>query len=183
MDSRRFTYSVLIGIILLTLPCYCLGLIAYSIAPDPDDAPPLPEVIVTPTLLSTVQGVPATFTVIPTFPVFLTDTPGAATATLPATPTQFRTPTIAPGVTPSITPTPSQTTTGTPTQTATPTVTVTGTATETATASPTATATETLAPTDTPTPAPTDTPTATPTETPTPGNTPVIIVVTPTPTP
>ena len=40
-DSQRTTYGVLTAIILLTLPCYCLGLVALAIAP-PAEVPTLP---------------------------------------------------------------------------------------------------------------------------------------------
>ncbi|MBM2851122.1 MAG: hypothetical protein HW418_4064 [Anaerolineales bacterium] len=42
-STRRRTYTILTGIILLTLPCYCAGFIALALAPQPGAAtlPPL----------------------------------------------------------------------------------------------------------------------------------------------
>src|SRR5207244_1048686 len=44
---RGSTYSVLIGIILLTLPCYAIGAIALAIAPRDRANQPLPQVTAT----------------------------------------------------------------------------------------------------------------------------------------
>ena len=104
-----------------------------------------------------------------------TPTPTAtATATPTSTPTSTATPTQT--ATATNTPTPTATATHTPTPTATPTSTITPTPTDTHV--PTATATHTAVPTDTPVPTSTTEPTATPVP---PTQTPIIIVVTATP--
>ena len=116
------------------------------------------------------------------------------TPTATSTPTPTNTPTVTP--TPTNTATPKPTHTPTHTSTSTPTRTPTITPTPTATATPTPTATFTSTPTETPIPTPTPTHTPVPTGTPTPTltpeptatplpptQTPVIIVVTATPSP
>ncbi len=170
VNARLRTYKILVGIILLTLPCYCAGILALTWrGPNQGSA-------ATPTLLPTVtsQGLPGTtpgiLTMLPSF------TPGPPTITLPATPTQFAPPSRTPSFTPTVTETP--TSTSTPTITATPThtpsvtSTLTPTVTSTATLTPippTSTATHTaLPPTPTLTmtaepPTPTSTATLTPT--------------------
>lgn len=163
MDSRRRTYAVLIGIILLTLPCYCAGITALTLAPDPDAPPTLPAVLSpTPTETATVVDIPGTLTAIPTATRF-TPTP------LGPTPDQFLTPTVMPTESPTETPTATPTTTLAPTATDTPTLTPMPTATFTSMPTATPTATATTEPTQTSTPVPTVEPTetATPTETPT----------------
>ena len=161
MDSRRRTYTVLIGIIVLTLPCYCAGIVALMLAPGEGAPPTLPAVLSpTPTETATVVDIPGTLTAIPTATRF-TPTP------LPSTPDQFTTPTTLPSATPTPTETPTSeptatllpTATDTPTETPMPTATFTSvpTATSTPTAEPTETPTETAEPTETPTPTPTPT--------------------------
>src|SRR5258707_15711279 len=99
-SARRRTYSILTGIILLTLPCYCAGFIALSLAPAAPGGPP------TATLLATITGQPAaTGSATITF----TPSPAQPSATLLATTTQFLPPT------PTATNVPSATNTGTPT--------------------------------------------------------------------
>ncbi len=150
LSSRRTVYSVLIGIILLTIPCYVIGIAALLIAqPGQPGATPA-------TLPAFATAVLQTFTPSPTRPALLN------------TPTQFVPPSLTPSLTPTSSPSPPPTAAPPPTATAT------------ATDTPTPTPTETLPPTvtDTPTPPPTDTPTAipeptqapveTPAETPTP---------------
>ncbi|MGD2050210.1 MAG: hypothetical protein PVH03_11960 [Chloroflexota bacterium] len=163
MDSRRYTYLILIGIILLTVPCYCLGITAYFMAPGP--VPTLPSQPVTVTILPTVEGIETTFT--PTLTPLATNTSGIPTVTLPSTPDQFVTETRLPTLTPTDTPTatPTNTPTLTPTMTPTPSPTTIPTATSTPTVAPTATATETVQPTNTATATPTSSPEATPTPT------------------
>lgn len=168
MDSRRTTYSILIAIILLTIPCYCLGFFAYFQAQN--DIPTLPPPVITPTSLPTVGGIEATFT--PTIRAFLTLPVGGPTVTLLATPGQFATETSFPTLTPSNTVPASPTNTATSTQE--PTMTSTTTPSPTSTATATGTATQTSTPTGTPTPTATPTNTATATE--------PAIIVTDTPT-
>lgn len=177
MDPRRFTYITLIGLIILTLPCYCLGIIAYTLAPGP--IPTLPPPMVTVTSLATIEGIESTFT--PSSTPLAGQGPGTATPTLPSTPGQFVTETRLPTPTPSVTQTPA------PSDTPAPSATVTGTATQTSTASPTATetatATEQAGETETPTPTATGTPSATPSSSPTATDTPAsTATATPTPT-
>lgn len=186
MDSRRRTYAILIGITLLTLPCYCLGIIAYISEQDP--SPTLPPAIITATSLATVEGVEATFT--PSHTPISTRPIGLTTVTLPSTPDQFvtetRFPTLTPSITPSLPPTDTSTPTATPSATASATATSTpsSTATEQATATSTMTITPSFTPTASPTTVVTDTPTATPpivdTATPTPTASPTPIPETPT---
>lgn len=159
MDSRRRTYSVLIGIILLTLPCYCGAILAIYFAPDDavvvdEDTPPTLPVVVSPTPEATLPGgvMPGTLTAVPTITRQDTRPP------LEDTPDQF--------VTPTTLPTATATSTATSTTTPTATSTVTATSTSTLTAEPptaTATATEPAPPTATETAVVTETPTATPT--------------------
>lgn len=183
MDSRRYTYLILIGIILLTVPCYCLGITAYFMAPGP--VPTLPSQPVTVTILPTVEGIEATFT--PTLAPTATNTSGFPTVTLPSTPDQFVTETRLPTLTPTNTatatptPTPTNTPTLTPTMTPTPSPTFSPTATSTPTVAPTATATETVQPTNTATATPTSSPEVTPTPTNPPPET-ATPTLTPTPT-
>ncbi|WP_206156739.1 hypothetical protein [Candidatus Roseilinea sp. NK_OTU-006] len=156
---NRVAYSVLIGIILLTIPCYLLGFAALVILQRPD------------------QDLLAAPTASPAQPLAETR---PATPTLADLPTQFAPPTITPISMPSPTrvlPIPTHTPLPTETPTATPTETPTATPTATPTHTPTATATATLVP-PTDTPLPTDTPIPTliptPTDTPTPNSEPAI---------
>ncbi|MCI0714576.1 MAG: Ig-like domain-containing protein [Chloroflexi bacterium] len=100
-QQQRVQRSILLFIILATLPCYCVGAILLGVAPDNDDpvvqATEVPPIITTTTITATVSITPA-----------LNTTPSA---TLPNTPGQFNpptntpirinTPTTAPTVTPS----------------------------------------------------------------------------------
>lgn len=162
MNSRRNTYTILIGIILLTVPCYCIGIVAYLRAPG--QQPTLPPPVITPTSLATVEGIEATFTPSPTSTVEATSTPS---------PSPSASATGLPSVTPSQTPTqePSATASATATDTITPSPTASATATNTATVTATASATPSLTPSLTPsqtsTSTPTDTATATPSVSPT----------------
>ena len=150
MDSRRRTYAILIGIILLTLPCYVLGAGLLYIAPESGGDSNLetpvvpPDLTVFPTNTATPLPLPPTLTAVPT------TTPGTPTAspTLPPTPEQFETPTVPPTFTPPnpATPTPTLIPTFTPTVTPSPTLTATPSATPTATLPPTATPTNTAVP-------------------------------------
>ena len=108
MDSlrtRKPIYTILITIILATIPCYCLGFIALSLRPTAR-----PVLTATPTLMSTPAPTDTPFVVGPG-----TTTPRP----LQPTPTQWFPPTFTPTATPTQTPTP----TLTPTLTATPTIT------------------------------------------------------------
>src|SRR3974377_1106920 len=134
---QRRLYLILIGIIALTLPCYCLGISALALAPS--------------------GRAPAAVTGTPT----LQPTSGPATATLPANATLEPTPTN--WVPPTITDTPPPGPTATATHTHTPTHTPTPTTTAIPTATPThVTNTPEATSTFTPSPLP-PTPTATPT--------------------
>src|SRR5215216_2664302 len=93
--ARRRTYTILTGIILLTLPCYCAGFIALSIGPGAAGSDS------TATNLPTLTGQPsATATILPT----ATATLGPPIETLTPPPSQFvppsRTPTNSPTPTP-----------------------------------------------------------------------------------
>ncbi len=154
LRTRKPIYTVLIAIILATIPCYCLGFIALSLRTSTGRPTPSPtftaELTLAPT--ETPHGVGGT----------------SVPRTLEPTPTQWYPPTFTPTPSPTLTPTPTETPSPTPTETATPTETptLTPTMTATPTATPTPTATSTETPTLTPTM--TITPTATPTLTPTP---------------
>lgn len=160
LARRRARYSVLIGIILLTLPCYIIGAIALAIAPK-DHAP---QATVAPT---------ATFLILSTINSPATSYP---TVILVDTPTQFIPPsaTVRRANTATFTPMPTGTLPPTAVSSSTATATLPPTLTNTPPTPPTATPTDTATPerpTDTSTPSPTPappTPTATPTHTPTP---------------
>ena len=129
--AKQRLYVLLVGIILASVPCYCLGFAAISQAP-PEETP-------TPT------------TPIETHQV----TPSTSVPEINATPTSTATETITPTSTRFSPPTPTITTTFEPTETYTPTFTPTFTLTP----SPTNSATPTA--TITPTPSPSSTPTST----------------------
>lgn len=146
--SRRRT-RLLVAII-LTIPCYCAGLVFLTFAPNPEDITPTPTITGTITpILTSVSNTPVIFTPSITLTPSITPTP-SITATPTATATNFQPNTVTPSST--FTQTPSQT----PSSTATlppPTITPSHT--------PTSTATFTLTPSSTPTP--TGTLTASPT--------------------
>jgi len=154
-ERKRTLYGLLLTAILVTLPCYCLGLALLSTAPDPAGIqfPTATPFMWTP---SPTASPPHTATVTP---FVLPDTP-TPTGTLLPTPTQYF-PTPVPRDTATFTPEPTPTSTATPTVTPTPT----DTATPTITPTPTDTGTPTITPTATIVVA-TDTPTATGTPTP-----------------
>lgn len=129
--EKRNIYAVLLGTILTTIPCYCLGIVALASAPRIEPPTSTPFGIITPTSPPD-QGVA---TIVPDEPTPVegpTPTPNTPTATLEPTPTQLF-PTVPPTESP------------TPTNTVIPTVTPTG----------------TLPPTNTPTSTPTINATAT----------------------
>jgi hypothetical protein len=133
VNARLRTYKILVGIILLTLPCYCAGFLALTWRLPNNDLSP------TPTLLATVTSpvLPAVTTGILTqLPSF---TAGPPTTTLQASPTQFAPPSRTPSYTPTLTETPSATSTSTITTTPSSTPTVTSTSSPAATLTPTAT--------------------------------------------
>jgi hypothetical protein len=133
LGARLRTYKILIGIILLTLPCYCAGFLALTWRLPNNDLTPTPTLLPTvtsPALPSVTAGI---LTLLPPF------TAGPPTRTLEPSPTQFAPPSRTPSYTP--------TTTDTPTSTATTTITL--------TPSSTPTVTSTSAPTITHTPTPT----------------------------
>lgn len=103
LSRRRTAYSMLIGIILLTLPCYIIGFVALGIAPRDRSTP-------TPTQMT------------PTFLVLATMTNTGATPTLGELPTQFVPPTRTPRQDASATPTLIVSATPTPTPIATATL-------------------------------------------------------------
>ncbi|MGH2521781.1 MAG: hypothetical protein ACRDH2_04675 [Anaerolineales bacterium] len=119
-SARRKMYTILVGIILLTAPCYCAA--CFTLALAPGAAPP--------------NRPPPTFTAFPTATAIaqITFTPPANTAT-PGTPTPTASLTMTPFAPPSRTP--SDTPTLTPVATATPTTSATLTPTLTPTPSPT----------------------------------------------
>ena len=146
--QKRNIYAVLLGIILTTIPCYCIGLIALATAPRSQLPTPTRIAIpsTSPTPPTTVQFTPEPGNQPTDARNQLTSTP---TETLEPTPTQsFPTaqptntaipPTDTPTSTPTVTQTPTETPTGTLTPTNTPTASPTIDATATAAANATAT--------------------------------------------
>jgi len=145
LDSRQTTRLVLLAIILLTVPCYCLGAVLLAYAPTDKGRTAVPTD-------STLGGATASPGV-PTYTPFLTATYTPFGQPLPATPPQLFLPTNTPFVMPA-TWTPIPTWTFIPTITTAPTLTL--------PPSPT------LPPTAAPTIAPPPTNTAVPTEAPLP---------------
>ena len=140
---QRTTYGLLVALLLLTIPCYCLGFVVLG------NAPPLPWL--TPTVRATVS-LPTPTSPVPT--AMATLSPAVLpTETLEPTPTQFF-PTVVPAPTPTEAPIATLTLTPVP-------------ATATLTPTPSTTVTPT-APPETDTPTATNTPIATDTGTPTP---------------
>ncbi|HRO24412.1 MAG TPA: hypothetical protein PLR07_08975 [Promineifilum sp.] len=121
MDTRRRTYAILVGIILLTVPCYLSGIVLLSRAPNRGGSPTLEANTATPTASPTptrggTQLPPAIISLTPPG----SPTPQATiTSSITPTPTDTSTPTD----TPTLTPTPTDTSTATPTPTETPTIT------------------------------------------------------------
>jgi hypothetical protein len=103
-DPRMRLRAILIIIILATIPCYCIGLVAIMVAPDGGkiDQIPTPTLTLTSTYNFSVTPVLNTFT--PSQTATVTETP-SQTGTATNTPTHF----IPPTWTPSITPTPTWT--------------------------------------------------------------------------
>ncbi|RMF01103.1 MAG: hypothetical protein D6768_11355, partial [Chloroflexi bacterium] len=97
-QQKRAIYGVLIGIILMTIPCYCLGLIALATAPQVEIiGPAVPGITPTATTPLFVTATPSNTPV----PATATPTqPKPPTATLEPTPTQSFPPTITPTFTP-----------------------------------------------------------------------------------
>jgi hypothetical protein len=149
MDRRRATRLLLLAIIVLTLPCYCLGFVLLAYAPANE-----PESTKIPTNV-TLGGITSTpfVTATPT-PFALTGTPTQGGAPLLPTPGQLYLPTP----TPFFWPTATLTLTPPPQPTNMPTLTM----------APSLTPSLTLAPTNPPTNTPPLPPTAVPTEVPPP---------------
>src|SRR4051794_41412552 len=97
--GRRRTYTILTGIILLTLPCYCAGFIALSILPGGAGSDS------TATRLPTLTGQPTGTATITPSPV-PSPTLGPPIETLPPTPSQFVPPSRTPTTPATLTPTP-----------------------------------------------------------------------------
>lgn len=152
-SRRRLTLTL---IILGTLPCYCLGFLAYFLRPDPNApaATPTNTLFVMPSETGTLSILTATGSLTPNI---LTETV-SPTSTITNTPTSSLTPFLPATYTPTYTQTPSFTPTSTPT----PTRTFTPTMTNTIFVSPTFTNTPSRTPTSI-IQTPTSTPTASPT--------------------
>ncbi len=157
MDRRQMTRIILLGIILITLPCYCLGAILLAYAPK-DNATTIRQP--TNPTLGGATGLP-TRTGTYTFTPFFTSTSQGG---LSPTPGQFW---VQPSVTPFVWPTFTMTLTPTQFPTNMPTLTLAPTLTPTLTLAPSNTPQPTTIPTETPTPTATFTFTPTLTETPT----------------
>ena len=101
MDTRRRTYAILVGIILLTVPCYLSGIALLSRAPNRGNATPTPDEPGS----STVSPTPTDATRLP--PVLVSLTPPAIRVRMSRfalTATSFDTritPSTSPGVRPS----------------------------------------------------------------------------------
>ena len=97
-NSRRQIRLVLISIVLATIPCYCLGLFAASLAPDRGlslTGTPTSTVTTTPTL---------TMTLFPSLTLSASAPAATGTPTLSATPTLTPTPTQTPIASPTASP-------------------------------------------------------------------------------
>ncbi|MDX1377431.1 MAG: hypothetical protein R3307_01180 [Anaerolineales bacterium] len=134
---------ILLSIILATIPCYCLGVLAVMLAPDTS-----PTASPSPTFASTAtDAFPPPTSTLSIVTGTMTDTP-----TITASPTDTQTPTYTPSVTStetvlaSPTDTPSVTPSFTPSHTFTPSFTPTRTSTPSRTPSPTNTPTVTITP-------------------------------------
>ncbi len=119
-NAQRVQRSILLFIILATLPCYCVGAILLGVAPSED-----PEVV------ETTQTQPFAQTqIITVSPTLVSPTAiiiGSPTSALQSTPGQFIPPSNTPVILPSATNAPTQTLSPTPTSTATATLTQTAT--------------------------------------------------------
>ena len=160
LDSRQTTRLVLLAVILLTVPCYCLGAVLLAYAPTDRGRTPLPT---DPTL-----GGATASPGVPTYTPFLTATYTPFRLPLQPTPPQLFLPTNTPFFIPA-TWTPIPTWTPFPTITTAPTLTLPPSPTS---PPPTIAPTITLPPTDTPVPTdvpppPTDLPTDSPLPSPT----------------
>jgi hypothetical protein len=121
--ARSRLRKVLVAVILLTIPCYCTGLVAVLLAPggpghNSGSSTPLPSL--TPVVYAT-QAPTTSFTPLP----FIASATPSQTPTFTVTPTTSNTPTITQTPTASLTPTPSNTPFIPPTFTETPRPTIT----------------------------------------------------------
>jgi len=161
-DSRQTTRLMLLAIIMLTLPCYCLGAVLLAYAPD--ETPTTRAPATNPTLGGSTElpALTATYTPFRT----LTHTSTPLGGPLQATPPQIYLPTSTPFSivrtnTPFVTNTPLPTITSAPSLTIAPSATLAPTSIPTNTLAPTNTAVPTSAPLPTNTPVPTNVPAAT----------------------
>ncbi len=153
-DQQRTTRIVLLAIILLTLPCYCLGAILLASAPDSPSA--------TSEARSTLSALTASPNRTSTITPFFTATPTRAGSPLQPTPIQIQFPTQAPIILPTSTLTQTPTNTDLPAPTQAPTITPIPTNTLPPSPTPTTPPAPTLPPPPTDVPAPTDAPTVAP---------------------
>lgn len=153
-DQQRTTRIVLLAILLLTLPCYCLG--AVLLASAPSSTPSTSEARATLSALTASPGGTVTRT------PFFTATPTRAGSPLQPTPIQIRFPTQAPVILPTATLTLTPTTTPLPLPTLAPTITPIPTHTLPPSATPTTAPAPTLLPPPTDAPLPTEAPTIAP---------------------
>ncbi|HML24596.1 MAG TPA: hypothetical protein PKD09_23285 [Aggregatilinea sp.] len=154
-DQQRTTRIVLLAIILLTLPCYCLGAVLLASAPE--------SPATTSEARSTLSALTASPARSATITPFFTATPTRAGSPLQPTPIQIQFPTQAPIILPTATLTMTPTNTDLPLPTQAPTLTPI----PTNTLPPSATPTTQPPPTDAPAPTsapPTDEPMPTPTQ-------------------
>src|SRR5215510_3613998 len=93
-DVRARRRLILISIILATIPCYCLGFVAWSLSPNPSRLTQTPTITGTPTITPT--GTVATPTTSGT-PLIITSTV-TNTLTLTPTPTLTSTLTFTPSI-------------------------------------------------------------------------------------
>jgi len=108
LRAQKPIYTILIAVIIATIPCYCLGFVALAIRPSPLTPTPIPE-----TTETAVPNASAT-------PYEVGPGTGTPSKTLQPTPTQWFPPTRTPTPTATETPLPSMTPTDTPTPTPTP---------------------------------------------------------------
>jgi hypothetical protein len=118
--STRRNRIIAIGVIVATLPFYCVGVVAYVLAPTNPLNPPTPTPTVTVTTAPTEDNViQVTNTLRPTATLLPTLVPTQPQLGIPATPVPLFTATTAPTNTPAFTATPVPT--NTPVNTAVPT--------------------------------------------------------------